>query len=166
MEDISEKAFVVKGETIAIKEQLKAAGGKWNPKYKGWIFSKKRREEVKGIIGNKKETEPVQVSERDILENKKRVLEEEQKKRIESGASQTKEEWEATKKEYQEIQNQLQPFVIQDKIQNAINEKDVKHLFASLTNLDNKQSRKSFQEITGIKLGNKKETIQQIKDFA
>lgn len=50
MEDISEKAFVVKGETMAIKEQLKEAGGKWNPKYKGWIFSKKRREQVNAII--------------------------------------------------------------------------------------------------------------------
>lgn len=50
MEDISEKAFVVKGETMDIKEQLKEAGGKWNPKYKGWIFSKKRREQVSAII--------------------------------------------------------------------------------------------------------------------
>lgn len=50
MEDISEKAFVVKGETMAIKEQLKEAGGKWIPKYKGWMFSKKRREQVNAII--------------------------------------------------------------------------------------------------------------------
>jgi len=50
MEDISEKAFVVKGETMAIKEQLKEAGGKWMPKHKGWMFSKKRRAQVEGII--------------------------------------------------------------------------------------------------------------------
>jgi hypothetical protein len=50
MEDISEKAFVVKGETMDIKDKLKEAGGKWNPKYKGWIFSKKRREQVNTII--------------------------------------------------------------------------------------------------------------------
>ena len=50
MEDISEKAFVVKGDTMAIKEQLKEAGGKWIPKYKGWMFSKKRREQVNTII--------------------------------------------------------------------------------------------------------------------
>ena len=50
MEDISEKAFIVKGETMAIKEQLKKAGGKWNPKYKGWIFQKTKRQMIQDLI--------------------------------------------------------------------------------------------------------------------
>lgn len=87
--------MAVVGYTMHIKDKLKEAGGKWNPKYKGWIFSKKRRTEIQSIIDenpsevqkdNKVESkkEIPQISERDILESKKRVLEEEQKKRIES----------------------------------------------------------------------------------
>lgn len=35
---------------MEIKDKLKEIGGKWNPKYKGWIFSKKRRAEVEKVI--------------------------------------------------------------------------------------------------------------------
>lgn len=35
---------------MEIKDKLKEIGGKWNPKYKGWIFSKKRREEVEKVL--------------------------------------------------------------------------------------------------------------------
>lgn len=50
IKDISEKGMAVVGYTMHIKDKLKAAGGKWNPKYKGWIFSKKRRAEIQSII--------------------------------------------------------------------------------------------------------------------
>lgn len=50
IKDISEKGMAVVGYTMHIKDILKEAGGKWNPKYKGWIFSKKRRAEIQSII--------------------------------------------------------------------------------------------------------------------
>lgn len=50
IKDISEKGMAVVGYTMHIKDKLKEAGGKWNPKYKGWIFSKKRRAEIQSII--------------------------------------------------------------------------------------------------------------------
>lgn len=42
--------MVVKGDTLPMKEELKKAGGKWNPKYKGWIFPKFKREMVQDMI--------------------------------------------------------------------------------------------------------------------
>lgn len=55
--DYSEKAVAVFGDTKAIKEQLKALGGRFNPslnyngeKRAGWIFSKKQADKVKELI--------------------------------------------------------------------------------------------------------------------
>jgi hypothetical protein len=55
--DYSEKALAVFGDTQAIKEQLKALGGRFNPKltYKeekraGWVFSKVREQEVRNLL--------------------------------------------------------------------------------------------------------------------
>lgn len=55
--DYSEKAIAVFGETKAIKDELKALGGKFNPALKyngekrsGWIFSKKQADKVKELI--------------------------------------------------------------------------------------------------------------------
>lgn len=51
--DYSEKAFAVIGDTKPVKEVLKAAGGKFNPHLKcgaGWIFSKKRMQEVTAAL--------------------------------------------------------------------------------------------------------------------
>lgn len=40
------KSFLVKGDTKAIKEDLKTMGGRWNNNLKGWIFSKSKEIEV------------------------------------------------------------------------------------------------------------------------
>lgn len=50
IEDYSEKAIAVKGETYAISEQLKAIGGAWNKFKKIWFFSKKKREAVEELV--------------------------------------------------------------------------------------------------------------------
>lgn len=51
--DYSEKAIALIGDTKAIKDGLKAIGGKYNPRLScgaGWIFSKRRTDEVKALI--------------------------------------------------------------------------------------------------------------------
>lgn len=51
--DYSEKAIAVTGETKAIKDQLKALGGRFNPRLTcgaGWIFSKRKRDAVEALI--------------------------------------------------------------------------------------------------------------------
>ena len=58
----SEKAIALVGDTKAIKEQLKAIGGKFNPRLTcgaGWIFSIKMREKVEALI-NGGEVKPVE----------------------------------------------------------------------------------------------------------
>jgi len=54
IEDYTEKSIVVRGEdTKEIKEKLQELNGKYNPNLEGgpgWIFSKKRREEVEDLI--------------------------------------------------------------------------------------------------------------------
>lgn len=59
--DYSEKAMAVFGDTKAIKEQLKELGGRFNPslnynggKRAGWIFSKKKADEVRRLIASEK----------------------------------------------------------------------------------------------------------------
>lgn len=59
--DYSEKAVAVFGDTKAIKEQLKELGGRFNPslnyngeKRAGWIFSKKKADEVRSLIAPEK----------------------------------------------------------------------------------------------------------------
>lgn len=52
--DYTEKSIVVVGDTKPIRATLKAAGGKFNAKLScgcGWVFSKKRKSEVEGILG-------------------------------------------------------------------------------------------------------------------
>ncbi|MDH6309028.1 hypothetical protein M2451_001514 [Dysgonomonas sp. PFB1-18] len=55
--DYSEKAIALFGDTKAIKDLLKAMGGKFNPrltynneKQAGWIFSKTKREELENVL--------------------------------------------------------------------------------------------------------------------
>lgn len=55
--DYSEKALAVFGDTKAVKDQLKALGGRFNPKLThegqkkaGWIFSKQKEQEVKSLL--------------------------------------------------------------------------------------------------------------------
>lgn len=57
----SEKAIAVFGDTKAIKEQLKELGGRFNPslsyngnKRAGWIFSKKKADEVRNLMASEK----------------------------------------------------------------------------------------------------------------
>lgn len=59
--DYSEKAIAVFGDTKAIKEQLKELGGRFNPslnyngeKRAGWIFSKKKADEVHNLMASEK----------------------------------------------------------------------------------------------------------------
>ncbi len=61
MVDYSEKAVAVFGDTKAIKEQLKELGGRFNPslnyngeKRAGWIFSKKKADEVRNLMASEK----------------------------------------------------------------------------------------------------------------
>ena len=56
----SEKALVVFGDTRPIRDQLKALGGRFNPrlthneqKKAGWIFSKFKEQEVRNLLGIK-----------------------------------------------------------------------------------------------------------------
>lgn len=51
--DYSEKAFVLIGDTKAIKDKLKELGGRFNARLScgaGWIFSKKKEAEVKAAL--------------------------------------------------------------------------------------------------------------------
>lgn len=59
--DYSEKAIAVFGDTKAVKEQLKELGGRFNPslnyngeKRAGWIFSKKKADEVRSLTASEK----------------------------------------------------------------------------------------------------------------
>lgn len=61
MVDYSDKAIAVFGDTKAIKEQLKELGGRFNPslnyngeKRAGWIFSKKKADEVRDLMASEK----------------------------------------------------------------------------------------------------------------
>jgi hypothetical protein len=75
IEDYSEKAIAVSGETYAISEQLKALGGAWNKWKKMWFISKKRRAEVEelvskyaeGIVAGVKEKESESKQYKDAL---------------------------------------------------------------------------------------------------
>lgn len=51
--DYSEKAVALVGDTKVIKEQLKQLGGRFNPKLScgaGWIFSKKKENELRAML--------------------------------------------------------------------------------------------------------------------
>lgn len=61
MVDYSDKAIAVFGDTKTIKEQLKELGGRFNPalnyngeKRAGWIFSKKKANEVRNLMASEK----------------------------------------------------------------------------------------------------------------
>lgn len=62
--DYSEKAIAVFGDTKAVKDQLKELGGRFNPslnyngeKRAGWIFSKKKADEVRELLAPAKSEE-------------------------------------------------------------------------------------------------------------
>ena len=56
-------AFLVKGDTKPIKDQLKEAGGSWNGKLKSWIFPKSKREAAQAIVDGASNTNEVSQEE-------------------------------------------------------------------------------------------------------
>jgi len=63
-EDYSEKAFYVRGDSSAYKDKLKDAGGKWIPAKtggKGWMFSKRRLDDVRKIVKYKGELRKIEL---------------------------------------------------------------------------------------------------------
>jgi hypothetical protein len=55
--DYSQKALAIFGDTRPIKDQLKALGGRFNPKLThnekkqaGWIFSKSKEQEIRNLL--------------------------------------------------------------------------------------------------------------------
>lgn len=75
--DYSEKAIAVIGDTKEIKEELKAAGGRFNPRLScgaGWIFSKKSMEKVQKIIGG--QSQPVKGGAKESEDTYKKCLDE------------------------------------------------------------------------------------------
>jgi len=57
IEEYSPKSFVVRGDTKRFKEELKKLRGRYNPHLTngpGWIFSKRRQEEIRTAIGEMK----------------------------------------------------------------------------------------------------------------
>lgn len=71
VEDYSERAIVVRGDTKPYKEQLKQLGGKYNPNLRdgpGWIFSKKSEDRVLAFVATGK---PAENEDSDEPENKK-----------------------------------------------------------------------------------------------
>lgn len=53
VEEYSERALVVRGDTKPIKDELKAIGGRFNAKLKGgpgWIFSKKKADQLDALL--------------------------------------------------------------------------------------------------------------------
>jgi hypothetical protein len=58
--DYSDKALAVFGDTRLIKDELKALGGRFNPKLTyseqkqaGWIFSKSKEQELRNLLTDK-----------------------------------------------------------------------------------------------------------------
>lgn len=57
IEEYSPKAFVIRGDTKPVKEEMKNMGGKWNPRLKGgpaWVFSNKRKAEAEEWLAKRK----------------------------------------------------------------------------------------------------------------
>jgi hypothetical protein len=52
LNEYSEKAIMLTGETKEYRDELKAMYGKWMPKKEGWVFSKKRRAQLEEWIND------------------------------------------------------------------------------------------------------------------
>lgn len=50
IEDYSEKSFILVGDTMPIKDELKKIGGIWLRNKKCWCFSNKKRQEIEDLI--------------------------------------------------------------------------------------------------------------------
>lgn len=62
IEDLSEKAIIVRGDTRTHKDTLKGLKGLWNRKYTGWIFPKKRRDTIQRALEDRGLVAPVGTS--------------------------------------------------------------------------------------------------------
>jgi hypothetical protein len=71
LEQYSEKCFILKGNTIQYKQDIKQLGGMWNPSLKAWIFPNSKREVIeKWLDKGEKTVEPVkQYFESPVIEN-------------------------------------------------------------------------------------------------
>lgn len=45
-----EEMVPIAGNTFPVKEQLKALGGRWNPKQKVWMVPASRADEARGLL--------------------------------------------------------------------------------------------------------------------
>jgi N12 class adenine-specific DNA methylase len=52
IEEISDKAILVKGDTRTHKDRIKAAGGKWHSRQQGWMFPKSRESSVRDKLAD------------------------------------------------------------------------------------------------------------------
>ena len=71
--DYTEKSILLKGDTKPHKEKIKELGGKYNPTLGGWIFSKKKKEEVQTWIvslGNKIDINQIEIKNQNNIEIK------------------------------------------------------------------------------------------------
>jgi hypothetical protein len=60
LEQYSEKCFILTGNTIKHKQDIKELGGKWNPSLKAWIFPNMKREVIdKWLETGEKTVEPI-----------------------------------------------------------------------------------------------------------
>ncbi len=60
LEQYSEKCFILKGNTIQYKQDIKQLGGMWNPSLKAWIFPISKREVIeKWLDKGEKTIEPI-----------------------------------------------------------------------------------------------------------
>ena len=74
IEDYSDKAIVVRGNTIPYKEKIAKLGGKWNAKLRdgpGWIFPKTKRSSIEQWISTGEVVDtPRRVYSQNVVEEK------------------------------------------------------------------------------------------------
>ena len=74
IEDYSEKAIVVRGNTTPYKEKIMKLGGKWNPKLRdgpGWIFPKTKKSSIEQWMASGEVIEaPRRVFSQNVTEEK------------------------------------------------------------------------------------------------
>ena len=78
LEKYSEKSFILKGNTIQYKQDIKQLGGSWNPSLKAWIFPISKMEVIeKWLDKGEKTVEPIkQYFESPVVETCNRKKEE------------------------------------------------------------------------------------------
>lgn len=73
--EYTEKSLLLKGkETKEYKKEIKELGGKWNSSLKGWIFSKKKGEEISLFLTSVKKPKGESVPQDEALLEHIKVL--------------------------------------------------------------------------------------------